>query len=117
MEKIDRRRLWDAKNPEKKKAINAAYSKNNRAIKNSLEAKREAAKIQRTPTWLTKNQLVEISEFYKMAKQLESIFSWKQHVDHIVPLQGKTVSGLHVPWNLQILSASENIKKNNKYGV
>jgi hypothetical protein len=53
-----------------------------------------------------------ISEFLE---DLETVFPWKQHIDHIVPLQGKLVSGLNVPWNLQILSASMNIEKGNKF--
>lgn len=69
----------------------------------------------RTPKWLSKEQIKEIASFYVMAKELEKVFTWKQCVDHIVPLQGKTVSGLHVPWNLQILSASMNIEKGNKF--
>ena len=69
------------------------YCKNNRHIFNSKGAKRHASKLQATPKWLTKEQIEEIKIIYKNCPK-------GYHVDHIVPLQGKTVRGMHVPWNL-----------------
>jgi len=77
-------------------------------------AKYRAFKIQATPTWLTKSHLEEIESFYTLAKELQWLSDETLEVDHIVPLVGDTVCGLHVPWNLQILSASLNRKKSNK---
>ena len=57
---------------------------------------------------LTRFYRKEIAEVYKNCPQ-----DW--HVDHIIPLRGRGVSGLHVPWNLQYLPAQENIKKSNQY--
>lgn len=94
---------------------NKQYQKDNLAIFAAKAMKRIAAKIKRTPKWLTSKQLEEIAEYYDMAKQLETVFPWKQHVDHIIPLQGEKVSGLHVPENLQILSKWLNLEKSNKY--
>lgn len=68
-----------------------------------------------TPKWLSAVHKLAIKEIYKNCKELTKTTGIKHHVDHIVPLKGKTVSGLHVPWNLQILIATENCKKKNYY--
>jgi hypothetical protein len=103
---------YSAKNRQALRATATRWQQNNQGKET---AKRHTAKMKRRPKWLSKQQLEEIKDFYVMAKELESIFPWKQHVDHVIPLQGKTVSGLHVPWNLQIIPASWNISKGNRY--
>lgn len=77
-------------------------------------AKRRAIKYNATPKWLTKKQYKEIQNFYLEAARLTIETGIHHEVDHIIPLQGKTIIGLHVPWNLQILTKSENISKGNK---
>jgi hypothetical protein len=78
------------------------------------DAKRTNMKRDATPTWLTKDQLDEIENFYWLSNDLTKVSGEVYHVDHIVPIQGKTVCGLHVPWNLQILPADLNIAKSNR---
>lgn len=83
--------------------------------KNAAKATRyRASKLQATPKWLTKEQHQQIESFYWLAKLQYELTDTKYHVDHIVPLKGKTVCGLHVPWNLQVLKAQENISKGNR---
>lgn len=102
-----------------KKDLNKTYKAKNRdklrANKNARKAKRRAKKLERTPSWLSKSQKEETKLLYRRA----SFKCWKaeMQVDHIVPLQGKTVSGLHVPWNLQLLTKEENLRKFNKLEV
>lgn len=79
------------------------------------EAKYRSKKINATPNWLTELDLAKIESIYALAKTLERLDGKKRHVDHIVPLRGKIVSGLHVPDNLQILTADENLSNNNKW--
>lgn len=110
-EKSEAYTLWKLKN---KKKVASAWQKRNTASVNANTRKYQAAKLQRTPLWLSSEQIKQLEDFYVMAKDLETVFPWKQHVDHIIPLKGKDVCGLHVPWNLQILSAKDNMKKGNR---
>ena len=77
-------------------------------------ALRRAQKNQATPKWLTDEQWAEIDTFYVEAALVQQITGVKHHVDHIYPYKGKDCCGLNVPWNLQILTGSENCSKNNR---
>jgi hypothetical protein len=76
--------------------------------------KRRAAKLQALPKWLTKAEHEQIKELYTCAQMFKLYTGEEYHVDHIVPLQGENVCGLHVPWNLQVIPAKENLSKSNK---
>lgn len=94
------------------------YTKRSR-IKNPgvmqfANAKRHAAKMKRTPSWLNAGHWLEMESVYKYCSALRSI-GLDYEVDHVVPMQGQSVSGLHVPWNLQLMTASENSAKGNRF--
>jgi hypothetical protein len=76
-----------------------------RSMRKEYQARKKANKLQRTPAWAN---LDKIAEIYANCPE-------GYHVDHIIPLQGELVSGLHVENNLQYLSALENIQKSNKF--
>ena len=75
--------------------------------------KYQASKLHATPAWLTSEQLREMQELYSQARKLSQVGE-QHHIDHIVPLRGLNVCGLHVPWNLQVLPASKNYAKGNR---
>ena len=123
----ERLRVWREANRDRHRAKNAAWRRDN--IEKARESARKwnrlnrgkrcaawaayiAAKLQRTPAWADK-KLIE--EFYAYAALLQELFKEPFHVDHVIPLRGETVSGLHVENNLQILTACENTRKGNKY--
>ena len=108
-------RQWSLKNQKAVKEQSKKYIQKNPEKYNAFNAKRRAAKLQRTPPWLTQEQLAEIETFYTVALAFKIFTGLTYHVDHIVPLQGKNVSGLHVPWNLQVISATDNLKKYNLF--
>jgi len=125
-------KMWKAKNSDKVKVSNAGYKKRNpdkvnantrkykrknRGVTNANTAKRRAALLQRTPKWLSKTELNQIKDLYKVAAKLTISRGVSYEVDHIIPLQGENISGLHVLSNLQILTQDENIRKKNRYKI
>ncbi len=76
---------------------------------------RRARKLNALPSWLTKEDLLQIEELYNKAQQLTKETGVPHEVDHYYPLQGKTVSGLHCLENLQLLTKSLNSSKGNKH--
>jgi hypothetical protein len=106
----ERLQRWRDANPHKSKEYCQKYKAQMREIK----AKRRAAEKHAMPNWLSKQQRKEIKRLYKVAFHMSEFHEEIFHVDHIEPLRGKTTCGLHVPWNLQILPAKENLKKSNK---
>jgi hypothetical protein len=127
---IERSRLWALANPEKKHAIhrknrqkdleahnarNREWNKNNKPIKAALQAKRKTAQLQRTPAWDPDTHLIIAK--YQLAAMLTKASGIEHHVDHIIPLQGRKVSGLHVFYNLKVIPGSDNVKKSNKFPI
>ena len=102
-------------NPEKVAAINKAWANNNVAKLNANNRTRKAAQKFRTPAWLTDIDFERIENEYKLAALLTKITNQRWEVDHIIPLQGKYVSGLHVPSNLRAIPAFDNRSKHNTY--
>jgi len=106
---------WKKKNPENQKKHNEIWKANNPHKLNAYNGKRRAAKLLRTPKWLTADDLFMIEEAYHLAKLRTELTGISWHVDHILPLQGRKVSGLHVPANLQVIPATINLKKSNRH--
>jgi 5-methylcytosine-specific restriction endonuclease McrA len=67
-----------------------------------------------TPKWLSADQKMEIRLKYRLAIELSRATGVRHAVDHEIPLQGEDVCGLHVPWNLRVITQEENLKKSNK---
>lgn len=90
------------------------YAKNADYYRMKAVFRKESVK-RATPAWLSKEQRTQIESVYYHAKDCQIVTGEVYHVDHIVPLQGQDVCGLHVPWNLQVLPAEVNVRKSNRY--
>ena len=108
--KIDRK--FYEKHTDKILSRVSSYSKNNRPLRNAINARYRAQKLKATPLWVNHDLIAEI---YNQASIMKDECGKVYHVDHIVPLQGETVCGLHVEYNLQILKGKLNLSKQNRF--
>jgi len=90
---------------ENRKEYDKQYALVNKDKKRASSAKRRAQLLKALPTWADEKKILEI--------YLNCPTGY--HVDHIIPLQGNIVCGLHIDTNLQYLKARENLAKSNKY--
>ena len=105
-------RNWGIRNKDKKKEQVKGWKVVNRHRLTEAERNRQIRKLQATPSWTDREAMTEV---YEKAASLSLTTGIKHHVDHIVPIISKIVCGLHVPANLQVLPAIENIKKSNRF--
>jgi hypothetical protein len=127
-----RAKAWAEANPERRKKIHDKNREIHREAHNAYnrtwfaehsekraayQAKRKATILQRTPRWLTEDDFWMIEQAYDLAKLRTEMFGFEWHVDHVIPLQGKKVSGLHAPVNLSVIPGAENCRKNVKFLV
>jgi len=99
---------WNKKTPEEKEQYWLNHTINQRLSTSIARAK----KLNKYPSWANKE---EIKKIYTRAVLMEKEDGVKYEVDHIIPLNGENVSGLHVHNNLQILTKNKNIAKANKF--
>lgn len=114
---LERERASYVLHAEKRKAKSKRWREANPEAVTMQAAVRRSAIAKRTPSWLTHEDYARMRTFFWLALLLRHATGVMHHVDHIIPLRGKTVSGLNVPWNMQVLPAVENLKKSNRHDV
>lgn len=112
--KRENARKWAEGNRERAADKTKAWRLANPGRSNALKAAYKASKKQRVPGWVCASDL---APFYEDAVRRSELTGIPHHVDHIIPLKGRLVSGLHVPENLQVIPAAENIRKGNSFAV
>lgn len=119
----DRKNEWYLNNKEKvvaaanaqprhiKNEYNRTWKANNRDAVRASTRNRRRKHRDATPKWLTRAEKSTMRQIYQIAITSSKLTQQPYVVDHVVPLRGKDVCGLHVPWNLQVMSQEDNLKK------
>jgi hypothetical protein len=115
MKEYKKEYMTDPANRTKHNETCKQYRDSHKAKYNALTRKRQATLLNATPKWLTASDHVEIERIYQNSRDITEETGIQHVVDHIYPLQGETVSGLHVPSNLQVMTHKANASKSNNY--
>lgn len=107
-------RRWREANYEHRSSYYRSWRIENADRVRARNRTRDACRIRATPQWLTASDHAAIAAVYVEARRLEDSTGVPHEVDHVVPLRGKRVCGLHVPWNLRAIPTEENRRKSNK---
>jgi 5-methylcytosine-specific restriction endonuclease McrA len=99
---------------EEKRAYKNKYKEENPELYKALTSVRKRRHRNATPAWITAEQKLAMREMYLQAQKLTKITGERYVVDHIIPLISPDVCGLHVQWNLRVITQEENLKKSNK---
>jgi 5-methylcytosine-specific restriction endonuclease McrA len=103
-----------ARPPEEKRRLQKQYKDQNIDATRADTSVRRRRHREATPAWLTPSERLAMRQLYIQARKLTEITGERYVVDHIVPLRSHEVCGLHVPWNLRVITQEENLKKSNK---
>ena len=104
-------------NPEKRTQARKKWIANNPGKDAACKKLNSQARKKRLPTWLSEDDKWMIEQAYEIAALRTKMFGFSWHVDHIIPLNGKRVSGLHIPTNLQVIPAVDNLRKSNRMEI
>ena len=110
------KRMWKIANPdrvrEQGRKDRKKWQKRNPGKATAESRARDLSKKKRTPKWA---DLESVAKLYELASTMTRKTGEPWHVDHIIPLHGRTVSGLHVHGNLRVVRRFENLTKSNKW--
>ena len=101
---LERARIWFRENNERVRAMPSR----DRALRTMYANNRRCRELQQTPPWVL---IADILPFYQEAARLTAETGIQHEVDHVIPLAGKGVHGLHVPWNLEVIPRAINRRK------
>lgn len=103
-----------ARPAEEKRRLRKEWHERNPDLRNAQTSLRKRRHREATPPWITLEQKKQMRGLYLEAQGFTKITGERYVVDHIVPLLSEEVCGLHVPWNLRVITQEENLKKSNK---